>query len=164
MEIKIMEAADFGTPQLKNHFPMEIQGDGKRAFARVLNHPLDYYFAQKFISMKQYRAGCNLFNDYQNSHMSKNSFSLLGCDKIDFTQSDYENLHCSLERYMRIMKTLNKVSRTLAQKVCIEGYFVKQVLTGFSWAKNNSGLDRFKEALDDLSDFYENEYKNELTP
>jgi len=157
-----MEAADFGTPQLKNHMPLEIQGDGRRAFARVLNHPLDYYHSQKFITIKQYRAGCNLFRDYQVSHATKNSFSLLGVDKVDFIPSP-DSQPAALDRYMKAIKGLNKVSRHLAQQVCIEGYFVKQVLTGFSWAKNNSGLDRFKEALDDLADFYENEYKSSLT-
>lgn len=158
-----MEATDFGTPQLKNHLPLEIQGDGKRAFAKVLNHPLDYYYAQKFINLTQYRAGCNLFNDYQRSHASKNSFSMLGEDKVDFTQNNHESQITAFERYMKAIKSLNKTSRILAEKVCIEGYFVKQVLTGFNWAKNNSGLDRFKEALDDLADFYEAEYKSCLT-
>ena len=155
-----METTDFGTPQLKQHFPLEIHGDGRRAFARVLNHPLDRYFARKEITGKQYRAGCNYFNDYQISHCSKNSFSLLGEDKIDFVQTDYENQNCALERYMSATKYLNKVSLKLVQKVCIEGYFVKQVLSGFEWAKNNTGIDRFKEALEDLADFYDSQFKS----
>ena len=157
-----MECSDFGTPQLKNHYPLEIQGDGKRAFARVLNHPLDYYYSQKFITFKQYRAGCSIFHDYQVSHATKNSFSLIGEDKIDFTPLG-DTQSTSLDRYMKAMKGLNKISRTLVTKVCLEGYFVKQVLEGFMWAKGNSGMDRFKESLDDLADFYENEYKSSLT-
>lgn len=153
-----MESSDFGTSRLKNHFPIEIQGDGRRAFARVLNHPLDYYLSQKFITQRQHRAGCSLFNDYQAAHTTKNSFTTLGMDKIDYTPSP-DNQPAALDRYLKAIKALNKISRELAQKVCVEGYFVKQVLTSYSWSKNNSGMDRFKEALDDLADYYEDEYK-----
>ncbi len=151
---------DMGTPELRQHYQVVERGDGSRRIAYVINHPLDYHHSRGEISDEQHRAGCKLFNDYSISHCHRNTLMLLGVESgAPIHQINFENPHTAMERYMRAMKVLNRISKTLAQQICIEGKNLSQVRGVFSWSKRNTGIDRLKEMLDDLQDFYEDEWR-----
>lgn len=158
---RVHTESDLGTPELRNHYVVEERGDGARKIAYVINHPLDFHHSRGEINDEQHRAGCKLFNDWSVSHNHRNTLAVLGGEiGVPIYQIDFENPHTAMERYMRAMKFLNKISKTLALQVCIEGRSLTQVRGIFSWSKRNTGLDRLKETLDDLADFYEQEWRD----
>lgn len=152
------QPVDLGTDELRQHYAVQVSGQGKNRRAKVLNHPLFYYSEKGLISETQFMGGMWLANDYSASHQYKTIWSML---KTELGLSamngpvDYDNPHVAGERYRRALMSLSPVSRKFAMQVCIEGCMVVDVRASFpGWSNRNNGFDRFRETLDELYDFY----------
>lgn len=148
------------TDELKQHFAVgeETVSERGRKFQRyhVINHPLLYYFSRREIDLSQRNAGLQLAGDYALAHGYRTVFDSLRAElgtAID-GPPDIDNPHVARERWRKALKKLNEVSRRLAMEVCIEGKLVSDVRPTFNWNKKNNGMDRFREMLDELHEFY----------
>lgn len=169
------QEADTGTPELQKRAMVEVTGEGTRKRARVLNHILDVYRSKvkrkvgvdgagkpvfaPGINASQYRAGCLFYNDWAVSHKFKSTLGSLGLTQDMMARAmEISDVHTAYERYARALRTLSKVSKVVATKVCIEGDSLAGIREDMGWAWYNTGIDRLRETLDELAEFYEREY------
>jgi len=154
---------DLGTDELRQHYPVQVSGQGRNRRAKVLNHPLFYYSEKRLITDSQFMAGMWLANDYSASHQHKTIWAMLKTElglSVMSGPVDYDNPHAAGERFRRALMSLNAISRKFAQEVCIDGHMVVDVRASFmSWNVKNNGMDRFREMLDELYDFYTEDRK-----
>lgn len=159
---RVVALSDVGTPELHKRLPVVIEGEGEKRRATVLDHALLYYQRRKEVTRAQFNAGMFLLQDYEVSHQHKTAFSFMRADLgISVTvMPDPENPHTAMERYMRAFRTLPPVGQKLAWEVIILGNLVSEVRILFpGWSKKNNGMDRFREVLDQLEDFYTEDRK-----
>ncbi|TVM02740.1 MAG: hypothetical protein CV087_08735 [Candidatus Brocadia sp. WS118] len=149
-----MQQPDTGTQELRKHYDVEESGENKRKHAKVINHPLDMYLSRGLISHEQFYAGCRLYANYEASHAVKSSIMLIGRDIAKSTPNN-DLKTSNFEAYRRAMNSLNRVSRRLAELIIIEGRTLIESKREFNWSARNTGIDRFRELLDDLISFYE---------
>jgi hypothetical protein len=151
---------DYGTPELRmrgNYVMEEVRGTHRKRLRRII-HPLDHYLAREWITGQEYLGGTWIFNDYAASHQFT---TIIGrCMdgnphlRSEYSAKDFANPYACGERHRRAMKTLNRVSQTLVQNVCIEGLILADFIGEMGWSRRNSGIDRLREALGDLYAFY----------
>lgn len=146
------------TPEFMRHFEVEVVGEGRKAKHRVINHPLERYHRRGELNDDQYEAGCTFLKDWAISHEYRGGFSFF-MEVRGTIQNDPEYEKTAFERHMRAMKDLNKVSQKIAYSVCIDGKSLKEIHPTMGWRKENSGMDRLHETLDELDDFYYREWQ-----
>lgn len=155
--INAKEPVDTGTPEL--HERQKV-GKDKHGRNRVESrHPLDIYRKCKNpITRDQHRAGMRLFRDYESSHVTINIFSVLGLTRQKGTwktSDSSEGKMSAYDRFMSATMAMNFISRKLLLLVCVHGHMLPEVRQIMRFTAKNSGLDRLKEALDELAAYYE---------
>lgn len=115
-------------PELHQHEKVEIYGDEKRKRARVLNNPLDYYFARTDITRDQHNAGRNFLRLYQRGGSPPNA---KGMDLMSVRGIQGDGTHHAemRELYRRAEESFtNPVHRRIVFDVVCTGEYAKSSL------------------------------------
>lgn len=149
---------DIGTPWLRQH--VEVNVVNKRAYV-TRESALDHYLKKGLITEEQHQAGSRLFRDYEGSHPGKSAVGMLDNIRSGSKPGDPAWMCiASYDRYNAAMTALGRVSRVIVYMICIESNRMEAVRDRLAWAQRNTGIDRLKEALDDLVEWYEHEWRN----
>jgi hypothetical protein len=144
---------DIGTPWRYQHGDINLVN--KRAYV-THKCALDYYFGRGDISEDQHRAGITIYRDFENSHPGKSSTgSLTNLSSGVSDGSPQWMVLSAYERYNDALLAMGRISRVVISMVCIEGHRMDAVNQRLGWSVRNTGIDRLKEALDDLMEWYQ---------
>ncbi len=142
---------DHGTPERIARGEVIVENNHARIKRQ---HPLHFYENRGDITIEQSYWGGRLVNDYESAHPGRSSAAmLLRVDGISTIDIPINKLTC-LDRWNKVYKQMNTISRALTDAVLIEGYFLSEIHHKMGWSKRNSGVDRFCELLDDIKDSY----------
>lgn len=128
--------------------------------ARILKkHPLDFYREGGVINAEQHRAGEQMMIDYAIGNQNRSILASLAEGRGMINTA--EDKMTAKDRYLRVAKLLKHRSYQLLYKVLIKGAYLNEIREEMGWfTEKNTGTDRFREALDDVQEIYDNLRKN----
>ncbi len=124
---------------------------------------LEFYKNRKIISLRQFGAGDRFFKDYEISHATPSYLGKEpGNDSTKTPQKCAENAVSAYESYHSAISAVGRVSGQILQHVCVEGKMMDSFVDVMGWNQRNTGIDRLREALDDLYDYYRSLYDSQI--
>lgn len=115
--------------------------------------PLDDYFEKGLINGQQFVAGYQLQVDHAVAFGNR---SILGT--ISELRSRGLNVPedkmSAIDRYNRVSRQLSRESYQVAYQVLIECKSLAEIRGIMRWSSTNSGMDRLRETLDDIDEYY----------
>jgi len=142
---------DHGPDVRKSRGDVEVVNN--RAFVKN-KHPLDYYRIREQITIAQHRAGLRLARDYAISHQHRSMIAMLSEIKGIIHGVD-DSRQTAGDRYNKVTSSLSRVSSLMAWNVIITGAYLPEIHSLLGFSKANTGLDRFRECLDEIVSAYE---------
>ncbi|GEM_PF-3543678 len=147
---------DIGTAQ--RHAKGDVELHGSRAYVQQQD-ALSFYLARDIIGKRHYGAGMRLYADFMVAHRSATGLVMSPDDLVGRPPKGSggrmgDGRMAAFDSYNHALMAVGKVSARILFNVCIEGKKMPEFIEEFKWNRKNTGVDRMKEALDDLADYY----------
>lgn len=110
--------------------------------------PLLKYYREGSISIDQRVIGERLYVDHCIAFMERSLLARVieGAGSIN----GEEDKRTAADRFQKVMAAIGRISSWLARKVIIDGKMLRDVHDDFGWARDNTGMDRLRETLDEI--------------
>lgn len=154
---KAIEPRELPTAERMAKGDMHIEGTERKLHFKAMNWPLDRYHKRGEITDDQHRAGARIFRDWSLSHAHKGQGALWEGHRGRPHTTDTPLSH--FENCRRALEALTDKSRRLVERVAIEGYSLPAIHAELQFSPRNTGMDRLREALDDLHEYYDRLYR-----
>lgn len=138
---------------LKGEVEQVLDANMNYKYRLTIEIPLDRYYKRGEISGDQYDAGERLYIDHCLAFAERSILERI--IEGGGRHNGPEDRRTAADRFQKVMIAIGRISAWLARRVVVEGRFLDAVHDEFGWAKKNTGMDRLKEALDEIAIAYD---------